>query len=101
MIGFSGTQPGAAEPLTFRNEAIEVSPDVRRLDFCAWGKHYPAANHFRLINQDIQIASRLKETGLSGWVLHLEGQFAFIFGPTSEAIEIFNRSFHSYVDDTA
>ncbi len=79
---------------------LEVRSDVKQLDFRAWGKHYPAANHFRLINQDIErIAARLKETGLGGWVIPPEGPFAFIFGPTSETIETFDESFTSVMNN--
>jgi len=73
---------------------LEVRPDIKRLDLRAWGKHYPAANHFRLIERDIErISARLEETGLGGWVIPPEGPFAFIFGPTSETIETFDKSF--------
>lgn len=73
---------------------LEVQPDVRQLDFRAWGKHYPSANHFRLINQDIErIKARLEETRLGGWVIPPQGPFAFIHGPTSETIETFDKSF--------
>ena len=73
---------------------LEVRADIKRLDLRAWGKHYPAANHFRLIEQDIErIAARLEETGLGGWVIPPQGPFAFIFGPTSETIETFGKSF--------
>jgi hypothetical protein len=47
-----------------------------------------------LIERDIpRIAARLEETGLGGWVIPPEGPFAFIFGPTSETIEIFDKGF--------
>ena len=73
---------------------LEVRRDIKRLDLRAWGKHYPAANHFRLMERDIpRIAARLEETGLGGWVIPPEGPFAFIFGPTSETIEIFDKGF--------
>ena len=73
---------------------LEVRRDIKRLDLRAWGKHYPAANHFRLIERDIpRIAARLEETGLGGWVIPPEGPFAFIFVPTSETIEIFDKGF--------
>jgi len=73
---------------------LEVRRDIKRPDLRAWGKHYPAANHFRLMERDIpRIAARLEETGLGGWVIPPEGPFAFIFGPTSETIEIFDKGF--------
>ena len=73
---------------------LEVRADIKRLDLRAWGKHYPAANHFRLIEQDIErIAARLAETNLGGWIIPPQGPFAFIHGPTSETIETFDKSF--------
>lgn len=73
---------------------LEVRDDIRQLDFRAWGKHYPSANHFRLIERDIEtIKARLEETGLGGWVIPPQGAFAFIYGPTSETIETFDKSF--------
>lgn len=73
---------------------LEVRPDIHRLDFSAWGKHYPSANHFRLIQRDIEtISNRLIETDLGGWIIPPQGPFAFIYGPTSETIETFDRSF--------
>lgn len=75
---------------------LEVRADIQRLDFRLWGKHYPAANHFRLIDQDLErIAARLAETKLGGWVIPPQGPFAFIHGPTSETIETFDKSFAS------
>lgn len=73
---------------------LEVRRDIKRLDFGTWGKHYLAANHFRLIGQDLErIAARLAETQLGGWVIPPQGPFAFIHGPTSETIETFDKSF--------
>lgn len=81
---------------------VEVSENVRRLDFRAWGKHYPSANHFRLIDRDIeQIVARMEETNLGGWVIPPQGPFAFIHGPTSETIETFDRSFLQQMADGA
>jgi hypothetical protein len=73
---------------------LEVRRDIKRLDFRAWGKHYPSANHFRLIELDIEkVAVRLEETGLGGWIIPPQGPFAFVYGPTSETIETFDKSF--------
>ena len=73
---------------------LEVRSDIKRLDLTAWGKHYPSANHFRLIEQDIErITARMEETNLGGWVIPPQGPFAFIHGPTSETIETFDKSF--------
>ena len=73
---------------------LEVRADIKRLDLRAWGKHYPAANHFRLVDQDIErIAARLAETNLGGWIIPPQGPFAFLHGPTSETIETFDKSF--------
>ncbi len=75
---------------------LAVSADTKRLDLTAWGKHYPSANHFRLINQDIaRIEARIEETGMGGWVIPPQGPFAFIHGPTSETIETFDQSFEA------
>jgi len=81
---------------------LEVRRDIKRLDLRAWGKHYPAANHFRLIERDIpRIAARLEETGLGGWMIPPEGPFAFIFGPTSETIEIFDKGFSAMMAEAS
>lgn len=73
---------------------IEVRPTTKRLDLRAWGKHYPSANHFRLIERDVpRIERKIKETGLGGFVIAPMGGFVFVHGPTSETIEMFDRSF--------
>jgi hypothetical protein len=73
---------------------LEVRADIKRLDFRSWGKHYLAANHFRLIEQDLErIAARLAETSLGGWVIPPQGPFAFLHGPACETIETFDKSF--------
>ena len=81
---------------------LEVRADIKRLDLSAWGKHYPSANHFRLIEQDIErITSRLEETNLGGWIIPPQGPFAFIHGPTSETIETFDKSFAVQMADAS
>ena len=81
---------------------LEVRRDIKRLDLRAWGKHYPAANHFRLIERDIpRISARLEETGLGGWVIPPEGPFGFIFGPTSETIETFDKGFSAMMAEAS
>jgi hypothetical protein len=73
---------------------IEVRPTTRRLDFSTWGKHYPGANHFRLVGRDLDaIASRIDETGAGGFLIPPMGGFAFVYGPTSETVETFDKSF--------
>jgi extradiol dioxygenase family protein len=73
-----------------------VSPTTRRLEFSKWGKHYAGANHFRLIEQDIErITRRFEETQLGGFVIPPMGAFAFLHGPTGETIETFDRNFDS------
>jgi hypothetical protein len=70
-----------------------VSDTTRVLDFSEWGKHYPGANHFRLIQQDIErITRRFEETQLGGFIIPPMGGFAFVYGPTGETIETFDRS---------
>lgn len=70
-----------------------VSDTTRTLDFAQWGKHYPGANHFRLIKQDIErITRRFEETQLGGFIIPPMGGFAFLYGPTGETIETFDRS---------
>jgi len=74
---------------------IEVRPDTKRLDLRAWGKHYPSANHFRLVGRDIaHIEKAIVETGLGGYVIPPFGGFVFIHGPTSETIEMFDKDFN-------
>jgi hypothetical protein len=70
---------------------IEVRPGTPRLDFRAWGKHYPAANHFRLLERDVtKIATTIRETGRGGFVIPPDNGFVFIHGPVSETIEMFD-----------
>ena len=74
---------------------IEVRDDTKRLDLRAWGKHYPSANHFRLVERDIaHIEKAIVETGLGGYVIPPFGGFVFIHGPTSETIEMFDKNFN-------
>ena len=81
---------------------LEVRRDIKRLDLLAWGKHYPAANHFRLIERDIpRISARLAETGLGGWVIPPDGPFGFLFGPTSETIETFDKGFSAMMAEAS
>ncbi len=71
-----------------------VSEQTRALDFAIWGKRYPGANHFRLIQQDIErITRRFDETGLGGYIIPPAGGFAFLYGPTGETIETFDAQF--------
>ena len=73
---------------------IEVRATTRRLDFARWGKHYAGANHFRLVGRDLgQIAARLAERGEGGFLIPPMGGFAFIYGPTSETVETFDKTF--------
>lgn len=70
---------------------VEVRPTTPRLDFRAWGKHYPAANHFRLLERDVPaIEARIRETGRGGFVIPPVNGFVFIHGPVSETIELFH-----------
>lgn len=73
---------------------VVVTPDARRLDFTRWGKRYPGANHFRLIGRDIAAIGRaIEATGLGGYIIPPSGGFAFLHGPSGEAIETFDKSF--------
>ncbi len=69
---------------------IEVSAETPRLPFSDYGKHYPAANHYRLVGRDVEgIVARLAASGLGGFVLPAVRGFAFVHGPANETIEIF------------
>ncbi len=73
---------------------VEVRDSTPRLDFRAWGKHYPSANHFRLIERDFDhIEPKVAEAHEVGYVIPPMGGFQFIHGPTSETIEMFDKSF--------
>ena len=73
---------------------IRVSATTRVLEFAEFGKRYPGANHFRLINQDIErIARRMEETALGGFIIPPANGFAFLRGPAGEAIETFDQAF--------
>ena len=70
---------------------VEVRCDTPRLDFRAWGKHYPAANHFRLLERDVaRIEKTIRDTGRGGFVIPPANGFVFIHGPVSETIEMFD-----------
>jgi hypothetical protein len=72
---------------------VEVRAETPRLDFRAWGKHYPAANHFRLLERNVQkIESIIRQTGRGGFVIPPANGFVFIYGPVSETIEMFETS---------
>lgn len=73
---------------------VKVSATTPVLDFAEFGKRYPGANHFRLINQDIErIARKIEETGLGGFIIPPANGFAFLRGPAGEAIETFDQAF--------
>ncbi len=73
---------------------VEVRATTPRPDFRAWGKHYPAANHFRLIERDVpHIDAKIAAQHALGYLIPPQDGFAFIHGPTSETIEIFDKSF--------
>ncbi|MBM4205315.1 MAG: hypothetical protein FJ194_14375 [Gammaproteobacteria bacterium] len=70
---------------------IEVRSDTPRTDFRAWGKHYPAANHFRLLHRDVARIERIiQDFGRGGFVIPPANGFVFIHGPVSETIEMFD-----------
>jgi len=73
---------------------VAVSASTRVLDFAEFGKRYPGANHFRLINQDIdRIGRKIEETGLGGFIIPPANGFAFLRGAAGEAIETFDVAF--------
>ena len=70
---------------------VEVRSTTPRLDFRAWGKHYPAANHFRLLERNVSvIETRINETGRGGFVIPPANGSVFNHGPVSETIEMFD-----------
>lgn len=69
-----------------------VHAAVARPNFALTGKHYVAANHYRLLNVDL---ARVKEgfarTGLGGFLLGpYPNGFAFTYGPTNETVELYD-----------
>lgn len=73
---------------------VEVRASTPRIDFRAWGKHYPAANHFRLIERNFaHVEAKIASNHALGYLIPPQDGFAFIHGPTSETIEIFDKSF--------
>jgi len=75
---------------------VEVRGTTPRLDFRAWGKHYPAANHFRLLERDVPaIEARIRTTGRGGFLIPPANGFVFIHGPVSETIEMFDLGMHA------
>jgi hypothetical protein len=73
---------------------VRVTDEARRLDFAEWGKRYPGANHLRLIERNLEAISQgLEQTQLGGYIIPPMGPFAFLHGPSGEAIETFDTSF--------
>ena len=57
------------------------------------GKKYPGANHFRILNLNLDaIPARVEATGLGTWLFPPRGGFAQIYGPTNEFIELYDQS---------
>ena len=84
----------AANTLSTDVRYVVVSANTRVLDFTDFGKRYPGANHFRLINQDIdRIGRKIEETGLGGFIIPPANGFAFLKGAAGEAIETFDVAF--------
>lgn len=71
---------------------IEVRDDVAVPDFAHAGKHYAAANHFRLVGIDMAaVQARLQRTGLGGFLLGpYPNGFAFTYGSTNETVELYD-----------
>ncbi|MFN0145701.1 MAG: VOC family protein [Dehalococcoidia bacterium] len=74
---------------------IEVRPGVAVPDYQATAKRYPGANHFRLLNIDMNRVSDTlaRDPGLGGFLLGpYESGFAFLYGPANETPECFDMS---------
>lgn len=58
------------------------------------GKRYIGSNHFRLLNADLAaVAERVESSGLGRWFFApTEAGFSQIMGPTTEFIELYDRS---------
>ncbi len=71
---------------------LEVRDDVAVPDFTQVGKHYAAANHFRLVGIDMPaVRERLQLTGLGGFLLGpYPNGFAFTWGSTNETVELYD-----------
>jgi hypothetical protein len=71
---------------------FEVRDDVAVPDFASTGKHYAAANHFRLVGIDMAgVQARLQRTGLGGFLLGpYPNGFAFTWGSTNETVELYD-----------
>ncbi|MGI9326621.1 MAG: hypothetical protein ACR2PZ_15485 [Pseudomonadales bacterium] len=75
---------------------IRLTSKAKVLDFSQWGKRYPGANHFRLIERSIAgISQGIERTGLGGFIIPPQNGFAFLHGPCGEAIETFDLDFPS------
>ncbi len=73
---------------------IRVTSEAKVLDFSQWGKRYPGANHFRLIERSIEgISAGIERTALGGYIIPPQNGFAFLHGPCGEAIETFDLHF--------
>lgn len=95
-VGVSPREPRTAGARRFGLDGIYgrmdigVSAETPRVPFGDYGKHYPAANHYRLVGRDVDgIVARLGASGLGGFVLPAVRGFAFVHGPANETIEIF------------
>jgi hypothetical protein len=73
---------------------FEVRADVAVPDYATMGKHYQAANHFRLLNADLErVAARSAETRLGGFLLGpYPNGFSFMYGPTNETPEVYDMA---------
>jgi len=71
---------------------IEARADVTVPDYEKQSKRYAGANHFRLLNVDMErVSAKVAETGLGGFLLGpYPNGFAFLYGPTNETPEVFD-----------
>ena len=71
---------------------VQVDPAVPRL-VPGMGKRYQGANHFRLLGIDLDLAAeRLVADPACSFLLPPANGFAFAWGPSGEAVELFDRS---------
>ena len=72
---------------------FEVGDGITCPDFGRSAKRYPSANHYRLLHRDLAAVEKaIGGSGVGGFLLPPAGGFAFIYGPTNEAVELFDAT---------